>query len=167
MTTLPPFRVNASAYAGARLMRKAAWCIFPAILIIVIFLFAGFSDSRWWFLGLILLFIVYPAGLSFAWMSMVADKGSAWTLRPQIWSINHSEGTITVDFFPYDTTFEEDETPNPKHRLNLVQNDIIDFNIGSRYISFILRDNPLHINLLLLPSKLLQDHSELNFLEGE
>ena len=99
-TETPRFSVGAAAYVKAA-ARRRLWRIIwlPAILLVAAAI-AGAYDSRWWYVGLMLLFIVYPMVLSLTWLAMAAHPSMRWLLRPQQWSV--SPGGIDIVFFGYD-----------------------------------------------------------------
>lgn len=96
----PRYTVPASAYvkAEARMRLWRYWWLVavPSLVLAVV----GAYDSRYWYLLLMLLFIVYPMAMSFAWMVLAAHKSMQWRLRPQ--EVENGDDCLMVRFYPYD-----------------------------------------------------------------
>lgn len=90
------FSVAASVYVRAVARRRLWGVVWLPCLLLAAAAIAGWFDSRFWFLGLLLLFIIYPMALSLTWLSLAARPAMRWLLRPQEVSF-HPDG-ITVDF---------------------------------------------------------------------
>ncbi len=109
----PRFTPGAAPYAKlatVRLLWRMAWL--PAAAIVAAAL-AGFADSRYWYLGLMLVFIVYPGALSMVWISFAGKHAVATLSRPQEWEFGSD--ALTMRFYP----FENDEDTEPVSVLSV------------------------------------------------
>lgn len=136
------FSISPQTYAKARTRQYA--CVWAAVLAIpvIIAIVAGFYDIRWWFVGLIVIFIVYPMAITMAWFSLTGSPSMTLLLRPQRWTFR-KDRRVDIEFFHFDT----EENPEPAERLTVA---ILSVNAGSRYI--VLRTMPgQRFGLILIP----------------
>ena len=164
----PRFSVCATAYVKVA-ARRRLWCIIPLpALALLACAVAGFADMRWWYVGLMLLFIVFPMVLSFTWIVMAAHPAMRWLLRPQCWTF--SPGAVEVDFFHFppagpDTSDRSDRTDNtdspdglnsdiPVEHLHIELRDITEAETVGQYRVLDLSGRPLKIDFLLIPNEL-------------
>lgn len=79
----------------------------PLLLaVIAILAVAAVYDLRWAYVLLITIFVVYPMLMSFAWIAVCASPDLLLCAHPQRWLF--SSQTITVEFFPLNTSVDED-----------------------------------------------------------
>lgn len=136
------FSISPQTYAKARTRQYA--CVWAAALAIpaIIAIVAGFYDIRWWFVGLIVIFIVYPMAITMAWFSLTGSPSMTLLLRPQRWTFR-KDRRVDIEFFHFDT----EENPEPAERLTVAIRSV---NAGSRYI--VLRTMPgQRFGLILIP----------------
>lgn len=139
------FSIPAKAYAAARARRYAgAWATALALPLIAA-LIAGFYDMRWWFVGLMALFILYPMMLTMAWFTLTGSPAMALLLRPQRWTFN-GDKSIYIEFFHFDT----EEHPEPVDRRTVTVRDVAS---GGRFSTVKAAPNQ-QFDILLIPSGL-------------
>ena len=139
------FSVPASVYVRAVARRRLWGVVWLPCLLLAAAAIAGCFDSRFWFLGLLLLFIIYPMALSLTWLSLAARPAMRWLLRPQEVSF-HPDG-ITVEFYGY----EEDAPPAGTFRLT--SDDIRETEQSGKYVTLFLNQNKFDIDFLLIPAE--------------
>lgn len=111
---------------------------------------AGFNDSRFWYLALIILFIIYPMAVSMMWISLAAKPELTALSRPQRWSFGSDSLTIDVYPFEYDTTTECAGTFTvPFDKIRTVET--------GRITTVYLEDGTLPYPFLLIPSDLIPE----------
>lgn len=98
--TTGQFSVAAAVYVKAVARRRLWGVIWLPALLLAAAAVVGCFDNRFWFLGLLLLFIVYPMALSLTWLSLAARPAMRWLLRPQ--EVAFEQSRTTVDFYGYD-----------------------------------------------------------------
>lgn len=136
------FSISPHTYAKARARKYAgAWAV-ALVLPVIAAVIAGFYDMRWWFVGLIVLFIIYPMVLTMAWFSLTGSPSMALLLRPQRCTFRRDR-KVDIEFFHFDT----EENPEPADRITVA---ISDADAGSRYIT--LKASPgQRLGLILIP----------------
>lgn len=144
-TTSEIFSISAKTYAAARARQYAGAWAAALILPLVAAVIAGFFDMRWWFVGLMALFIVYPMVLTMAWFSLTGKAYMALLLRPQRWTF-HKNRRLDIEFFRFD--MEKDSEPMERRSIT-----IKDIAPGSHYISFKAAPGQ-HFDILLIPAEL-------------
>lgn len=162
--TTPRFSVSSAAYVKVA-ARRRMWRIIPIpALALLAAAAAGFADPRWWYVGLMLLFIVFPMVLSFTWMVMAAHPAMRWLLRPQQWTF--TPDAVEVNFFPFlpaesDKADRSDESDKPDpaddlpvEHLRIPLKDMTEADSVSTYRVFDLPLRPLKIDFLLIPRDL-------------
>lgn len=129
-------------YAKSYARRHVAAWGFVASLPCIAAAIAGFYDNRYWFLGLMLLFTVYPMIPAIVWGKIVGRRSIARLLRPQQWTFD-TDGNIVIDFFP----FEHDDNVLPADTMTLTRSRVMSvategkvyrFNLNERNMPFIL-----------------------------
>lgn len=147
----PVFSVGTSEYvrteARGLLFR---WCWVPALLVAAAAI-AGFHDNRYWFLGLMLVFIVYPMAMSFTWLLLAGSKHMSRLCRPQ--SLSVREGVWTINFYPFE--YDPETIPEPLHTTVFTDNDISEVECGGRYYRINLQRPADGIPFILIPATLL------------
>lgn len=146
MTDTDIYRVPPSAYARAYLRRHGTFpAVIAAILIATAFI-AGFSDMRWWLVGLMAIFIVIPMAMSMAWFIATGRRDMALRLRPQ--SIIYGPDAVTINFFPFEY---DNENPAPVQSVVIKKNRIYAVVIGSRYTNLRLKPDEA-FDFILIPT---------------
>ena len=146
-THTPRFTVGASEYVKTDARQRLShwwWCIAVPVVALCI---AGIVDSRYFYLALMLIFIVYPMLLSFAWLATAAHKTMPRLTRPQEWQF--SADAFVVDFYPFENT--EDSIPLKTIRIS--NNDITDIRRTGKYWQFIVKAQVYDIKFLLIPAE--------------
>ena len=145
--TTGQFSVAAAVYVKAEARRRLWGVIWLPALLLAATAVAGYFDNRFWFLGLLLLFIVYPMVLSLTWLSLASRPAMRWLLRPQ--KVIFEPGKTTVDFYGYD------EDAPVVASLSLSDGDITDVEQTGKYVTVFLRENSFGIDFLLIPTEIL------------
>lgn len=147
VSTTDRYRVDASAYVrleATALIGRVWWVAALAAIVLGVM---GTADTRWWYLALMLVFVVYPMALSMAWIVLAGRPAMAWLARPQ--SIHTTpEGAATISFYRYDA--EADDAPLDS--LTIARSDISSVEYLQRYTRISLRPNRFDIKTLLIPS---------------
>ena len=153
--TTGQFRVEAAVYVKTAARRRLWSVVWLPALLLAAAAVAGCFDSRFWFLGLLLLLIIYPMALSLTWLAYVARPEMRWLLRPQELTIDPDGAT--VGFYGYD------EDAPLESSLHLAQGDIREGESTGKYTAIFLTENSFGINFLLVPTEKLP--AEVNFYE--
>ena len=162
--TTPRFSVSSADYVKVAARRRMwRYILLPALAILAAAA-AGFTDPRWWYVGLILLFTVFPLVLSVTWMVMAAHPAMRWLLRPQRWTF--TPDAVEVDFFRFppavsDLSDKSDRSDKsdpadalPVEHLRIPLKDMTEADSVSTYRVFDLAPRPLKIDFLLIPRDL-------------
>ncbi len=159
--TTPRFSVSSADYVKVAARRRMWRFILLPALAILAAAAAGFTDPRWWYVGLILLFTVFPLVISVTWMVMAAHPAMRWLLRPQQWTF--TPDAVEVDFFRFppavsDMSDQSDESDPadalPVEHLRIPLKDMTEADSVSTYRVFDLAPRPLKIDFLLIPRDL-------------
>ncbi len=92
------FQVPAGRYASAEAfcrLKRAAWI--PALFLAAA-LTAAVFDSRFIYVALILLFIIFPMGLTMGWLSIISKPVYIRRQRPQSWSLG-DDGILMINYY--------------------------------------------------------------------
>lgn len=146
------FTPSASAYAAAYVRRKAGLvlgCILPPVIAAAI---AGLFDMRWWFVGLMLLFIVLPMALSMAWFTLIAKPEMAVRLRPQKWNFT-PDGGAEIEFYRFPATDDTEDTFVLADTFSFTPSDITDIVEEGNNTRFCLHKGS-RFDILLIPTPL-------------
>lgn len=149
MTATGLFRVPAAEFVKATASRRlwsVAWI--PAMLLIAAGI-AGTADSRFWFLGLMLLFIVYPMAMSMAWFRLVGHPSMEYLLRPQTWLIDGD--SLIVRFHNYHSDDEEGE-PTVKETIAFSSGILDEAETHRKFTLIPAPENKFRIQFLLIPA---------------
>ncbi len=146
-THTPRFTVTPIAYVIATSRRKLWSIVWIMSAIFFTCIIAGFTHSRYWYLGLMLAFVIYPMIHSLAWMIIGMKKSMIWLLRPQEWIAN-SNG-IEVIFFGYA------EDSSEVYRINLKSEELGKIEQHHNHWLIETPSRPLKIDFLLIPTELL------------
>lgn len=134
-------------YASAYLRKYALRWAMVALLPLCIFIVAGMADNRWWFVGLMLLFIIYPMAASFAWLSLLGRPQMARLLRPQSVEFSPEGFQLTFYTFPH-----PDEPTLPMDSVFISKQEIRSSHATARTFSFnLVKGAPF--DLILIPAK--------------
>lgn len=146
------FRVPAAEFVKTTAMRRL-WSIawIPALLLLAAVI-AGFADSRFWFLGLMLLFIVYPMAMSMAWFRLVGHPSMSLLLRPQSWILDGN--TLAIRFHRY-TSDDEGNNPDVKETLTFPATILEEAETHSKFTIVPAPENMYKIQFLLIPANLM------------
>lgn len=162
--TTPRFSVSSADYVNVAARRRMWRFILLPALAILAAAAAGFTDPRWWYVGLILLFTVFPLVISVTWMVMAAHPAMRWLLRPQQWTF--TPDAVEVDFFRFptvesdmsDTSDKSDKSDPaddlPVEHLRIPLKDMTEADSVSTFRVFDLPARPLKIDFLLIPRDL-------------
>lgn len=150
------FNISPKTYAAARARQYAGALTAALALPLTAALIAGFYDVRWWFVGLMVIFIIFPMVLTMAWFSLTGSPSMALLLRPQRWTFR-DDRKIDIEFFRFDL----EENPAPIERRTVAIRDV---SPGSRYAIFkAAKNQSFHILLIpveLLPAEYINLYSE-------
>lgn len=149
MTDTGIFRVPSTEFvkvAAGRRLWSVAWL--PGLLLLAAAI-AGFADPRFWYLGLMLLFIIYPMVMSMAWFRMVGHRSMEVLLRPQSWTLDGENLTVRFHFYHPDA---DGETPAVKESLVLPAVVLEDAESHRRFTVVPLPDNRFKIDFLIIPA---------------
>lgn len=146
-THTPRFSVKPIAYVIATSRRQLWSIVWIMAAIFLSCIIAGFSHSRYWYLGLTLAFVIYPMIHSLAWMIIGMKKSMVWLLRPQEW-ISGPDG-IEVIFFGYA------EDSSEVYRINLKSEQLGEIEQHHNHWLIETPTHPLKIDFLLIPTELL------------
>lgn len=143
-TVTPVFRVSSSRYAAVeakRWLARIGWI--PAIAVLVA-LIAAMYDSRFLYVALMLVFVVYPMILTLAWLSLISRPLVIRRQQPQSWTI-HCDGSVTVSYFDPDGNQTGTEFI-PHDAVSEVDN-------GDKYITLHLMSAPSD-GIIMIPASL-------------
>lgn len=150
--TTPRFSVSSADYVNVAARRRMWRFILLPALAILAAAAAGFTDPRWWYVGLILLFTVFPLVISVTWMVMAAHPAMRWLLRPQQWTF--TPDAVDVDFFRFPTVESDKSDDLPVEHLRIPLKDMTEADSVSTFRVFDLPARPLKIDFLLIPRDL-------------
>lgn len=140
------FSIPASAYVNAMARRRLTTWSWVAAVAVIAAGVAGFADSRYWYLGLMLLFIVYPMVLSFTWIAVAGRRDVALLTHPQEWLFDDTDG-ISVYLYP----FECDDDTQPVSSLKIPRDRIKNAE-GSRLMKIDAPGVRDKLDFLLIPA---------------
>lgn len=122
-------RIPPSAYIREYLIKYGR--IPAAIVAVLLFvaLIAGFSDMRWWLIGLMGLFVVVPMLIAMSCFIAVGRKDMALRLHP--FTIQQTDNAIRLDFYRFVT---EDENPDPFQSVLLSGDNVTRVAYGKKYV---------------------------------
>ncbi len=140
------FTPGAAPYVRAEALRRISrlWWL-PALALIVL-VACGFSDTRFFFLALMLLFIVYPMVLSMMWITLAGNKALVLFSRPQEWTF--SDEAFEVRFFPYDA---DADTP-PLSTLRVPYSEVTAVEDKGKHLLICAHSLPCSFPFLLTPA---------------
>ncbi|MDE6468428.1 MAG: hypothetical protein K2L28_05960 [Muribaculaceae bacterium] len=139
------FSVSVSAYVDAMALHRLMNWSWAVIIVVIAAGVAGFGDSRYWYLGLMLLLIVYHLALTFTWVA-VARRDVVLITHPQEWLFDDADG-ITVYFYP----FEGDDDAEPEASLHIPKENIKNA-AGSRFVKMEASGIRDKLDFLLIPA---------------
>lgn len=143
------FRIPATEFvkvSASRRLWSVAWI--PALLIIAAAI-AGAADSRFWFLGLMFIFIVYPMAMSMAWFRLVGHPSMELLLRPQSWTLDGD--SLIVRFHNYEPEEKECE-PAVKETVVFPAGILDDAESHRKFTIIPVPENKYRIQFLLIPA---------------
>lgn len=157
--TTPRFTVRATDYVNA-VARRRLWSIawLPALLIASAAI-VGAYDTRFLYVALMLLFIVYPMVLSLTWLAMAAHSSMRWLLRPQTWTFG-PDGNLTIVFYTWPSPDDDDKDaaePEAVGQITLDAAALEEATPQRRFYCVPAPAKPLGINFLLIPTELWPD----------
>ncbi|MBD5232549.1 MAG: hypothetical protein HDS65_00050 [Bacteroidales bacterium] len=140
------FTPGAERYVKAEAMRRLSRVWWLAALVIAATAVACCNDSRYFFLGLMLLFIVYPMAVSFMWMILAGNKAVVLFSRPQEWSF--TDDGAEVRFYPY----KADEDTPPVATVQIPFARIISTEDKGKWLLIRAKELPHNFPFLLIPA---------------
>lgn len=147
------FTCPASLYvrhrARRRLLRLAAPGALPAAVLAV----AACCDTRFVYVLLMALLIVYPMALAFAWIALTGSKSMTLATRPQRWTTGTSASeALAVEFYRFGCDPHRPGTPVEK--VTVAASDIERSERRGGYHTIWTRNR--RVPLLLIPQSALQ-----------
>lgn len=102
MPTTEVFACPASLYVSRTARRHLYRLLVPALLVAVALAVGACFDSRYAYVLLMVLLVVYPMVLAFAWIALTGKESMVLVTRPQRWSLGSSpDEALTVEFFRF------------------------------------------------------------------
>ena len=146
------FKVGASDYAAAQLRRLALRFVWLPAAILGACAAAGLllADSRWIFVCLILLFVVYPMLASLVWLSATASREASMLLRPQRWTVD-SDGNVEITFYTF--SWPEEEVAAGSRRIDAA--DLRAVHASDSMVKVLTASTKASGGILLIPADIL------------
>lgn len=156
------FTVAARHYVGTAARRTLAMWWWLAALVLGALAIAGTFNSRYIYLCLMVLFIVYPMLLSFTWLALAARPAMSWCMRPQHIE-SAPEGALRLCFHAYPAP-ESDEAAGEV--LGSLEISAVELENSERHGAHTLtelhRPNEFGIKFVILPGDALNALSPSN-----
>lgn len=148
------FTVGAGPYVSAsarRLLARWWWIAAVPVLALAI---AGTFDSRYLYLCLMLIFVIYPSALAMTWIALAGKTSMRWCPRPQ--HIEENKGETTLVFHKYEPEGEGDDATRPElARLDIPAPALAEARRGNSLTTITLdRNNEFAIPFLLIPTEI-------------
>ncbi len=143
------YRVPPSAYIKEYLFKYGRLPALVVLALLSVAFIAGFSDMRWWLIGLMGLFVVVPMMITMGCFIAVGRKDMALRLHPQ--SVSQTADGIELSFYKFDS---DEENPEPIQSVMLSGDKISRVTYGSKYIKVNLRQSD-PFDFILIPTEYL------------
>lgn len=152
------FKVPAAAYANAA-ARHLFFKVLPALLAVIAILAvaAGF-DTRWAYVLLIVLFVVYPMIMSLAWMVCAAAPEVSLCTRPQRWEF--TARTLTVSLLSENSEYSENSENSRTviHTITVRPADIAAIAVrGANTVLRLVPGDKNTVRFLIIPTALIPE----------
>lgn len=139
-------RIPTSAYIKEYFIRYGRIPAAIAAVLLLIAFVAGFSDMRWWLIGLMELFVVIPMIIAMSCFIAAGRKDMALRLHP--FTVSSDGDAVRLDFYRFDA---EDENRQAYQSVLLTGDRIRKVAFGKRFIRITAAGDRLPFDFILIP----------------